>query len=565
MRKIGRRANQRFTVTILERFDIDRRQLRTLFLVYFRQDFRSSKSFLQQGRTEYVTSNSAVLSLLGLYLLTGLFISLAAFFATALSFSILMVSYTFFIVALTIIAESGNVIFNESETDILGHLPLSSRTLFAAKVLNLFSFTALLAVAVNFFPMLFGVWATGSNLLFPVGHLLAALGVSVFSASLVISGYGLLIRYVDKERFNNIVAYSQAALTIFFILGYQLMPRLMDTQGGGFVEANPGYFLLFPPAWFSGFAMLVMGRVDGFSLLLAALALVSLAFVTTLAMRKVSAGYSGFVSRLASDSGRHEGRAAARPSLLGRVKPVILRNPAERAVFDLVSTYLKRDREVKVRFYPTFADLLMFPVIGYFSAGLPDPFTDLAEESNFQTLAGAAMIPFLAMTAVETLIFSEHYRATYIFRVAPVARLRDVHAGVRKAIFVYVAVPGAMALTLLYAVLWQNPVHALLVTLPWLLLTPVMMLIPFMRRQRLPLSRKYQKGQQSARSIFLMMAVFFVLLFIGGMQSRSFDGQPSYPLFLAGFLLLASLAYLILRRLNGESAPLSRLTESSDN
>lgn len=550
-------------MTFLDKFGIDSRQLRTLFVVYFKQDFRGGKSVFQQGKKDYVTSNTAVLSLLGLYLTTGLFIGVAAFISNVLIFSIITISYTFFIVALTIIAESGNVIFNENEPDIIGHLPVTSRTLFAAKVLNLFSFTALLAAAINLFPSVMGIWAKGSNALFPAAHLVAALGVAMFSTALVVTGYGLLMRYVNKERFNNIIAYAQGALTIFFILGYQLLPRLVEDGGAALNEADPTYFLFYPPAWFSGVAMLIVGRVNWLSLALAALAALSLVLLVTLALRKVSAGYTSFVSALAHDAGgvkpkaeRRRKRATPSLSFVSRVKAAALREPVERAVFDLVSTYLRRDREVKVRLYPTFAYLLMFPVIGLFSGGLPDPFGDPDSKTIFQTLAGAAMIPFIAMSAVETVVFSEHYAAAYIFRVAPVGSRGGIHSGLRKAILAYVAIPGVVILLAMYGVIWKNLAHAALVLLPWLLLTPAMMLIPFIRRERLPLARKYQKGQQSARSMFLFMGVFLFFFLAGGVQSFSLSGGFSYYLFLAGITFFALLLHFVLHKASGESTPL---------
>lgn len=551
---------------MLQKFDIDPRQFKTLFAVYFKQDFRSGKAAFQQSRKEYVTANSAIWSLLGVYFFSGAIVSTTALLANVLVFSVLTLAYTFFFVALTIIAESGNVIFNDSEPEIIGHLPIRSRTLFAAKVANLFAFTALLALAMNLCPMISGIWAAGANAFFPVAHLVGALGAALFATAMVITGYGLLMRFVDKERFNNIVAYAQAALTIGFILGFQLLPRWMERVEASGQQSEPRFFLFFPPAWFSGITMLLLGRLDAYTLTLAGLALLALALLGWLALRKVSLGYASFVSRLTFDGGdaRPRGKAEKRrrspfAALTGKLKAVFLRQPVERAVFELVAIYLRRDREVKVRLYPNFAYILMFPFIGLLSIGLPDPFLD--KRAIFQTLSGAAMIPFIAMSAVETILFSEHYHAAYLFRVAPVESIGAIHNGLRKAILCFVALPGAFALALFYALVWGNLWHALVIILPWLLLTPVMMLLPFLRRERLPLSRKYQKGQQSARAIFLMLGVFVVFFFIGTLQAISLAIPQLVLAFPALVLLLAPLAYLILRALSGEAMPVRSLSE----
>src|ERR1051325_10807089 len=131
-----------FITTTLARYDVDARQLATLVGVYLKQDLRGGRAFMQFNAREYVSSNKALLMLFGMYVFTGLFIGMVAFSnIDVLHYSIITHTFTLLVVALALLAESGNVIFNESEADILGHLPISSRTYFAAKVLNLFLFT----------------------------------------------------------------------------------------------------------------------------------------------------------------------------------------------------------------------------------------------------------------------------------------------------------------------------------------------------------------------------------------------------------------------------------------
>ena len=105
------------------------------------------------------------------------------------------------------------------------------------------------------------------------------------------------------------------------------------------------------------------------------------------------------------------------------------------------------------------------------------------------------MIPFVGLTAVEGLVFSEHYHAAHIFLVVPIAKLADVHRGFRKALLMAVALPGYLVLYLLYSVLWENPWHALLLLSPWMMITPVAMMTPMniahtSHRPRSPLARR---------------------------------------------------------------------------
>jgi hypothetical protein len=223
-------------------------------------------------------------------------------------------------------------------------------------------------------------------------------------------------------------------------------------------------------------------------------------------------------------------------------------------VFDLVMIYLRRNREIKVRLYPSLAYFLFFPLLAVFTRELGDPFMD--GDSRFYSLIGAAMIPFVGLTAVEGLIFSEHYQASHIFLVVPIGRLADVHRGFRKALLIAVAVPGYAVLCLLYSVLWRNPWHALLLLLPWMMITPVALMTPFLFRQMLPLSRKYQKGQQSARNITLMLLSFFSLSIFGVAQSVAISDYIPYWSFLVAVAVLSPIVLFVLGRISGAARPL---------
>jgi ABC-2 type transport system permease protein len=557
----------------LRRRGIDARQLRTLLGVYLKQDLRGGKAFMQFGAREYVRSNLALLAIVGMYLFFGLILGTIVFTADldVFHYSVFILTFTILIVALAIVSESGNVIFNETEAEVLGHLPISPRTYFAAKVLNLFLFTLLLAASANLFPAAAGVLAIGSSPLFIFAHALSASLVALFATAVVVTSYGLLMRYASKERFDSIVTYSQVALVLFFMFGFQILPRVLGTENISFAPGFHWYYLLYPPAWFSGITLLLIGSFEPTSFALASLGILSLMAVGAVALRKVATGYSSYVSQLAYRDGEARPRAdvkarrAARPAALRvlplALKAIFLRTPAERAVFELVSIYLRRNREIKVRLYPSLAYFILFPLLAIFTEGLPDPFAGHGPAGY--SLMGAVMICFVSLTAIEGLIFSEHFPAAYVYRVAPIRNLGDVHGGFRKAVMTWVSLPGFAALVALYSILWRNPVHAILVLAPWAVLTPAVLILPFLLREALPLSRKYQKGQQTARNLSIFIISTVVLSFVAGAQMVAILGR--IPLLNLGFpywlffLLISAVSatsYFALRRLSGESRPI---------
>ncbi len=564
-------------ITPVDKLPVDWRHVKALLAVYFKQDLRSGKAAMRPDKNQYIKTNWALLMLVGTYSIMGLIVGMIAFTgADVLFYSILALSFTLIVVALAIVIESGNVLFNESEADVIGHLPIGSRTIFLAKIINLFAFTLLLAIPANLFPTICGIAATRSGWLFIPAHLISSVAMAVFASALIVTVYGLLMRYVSRERFDSIITYCQVGLAMFFILGYQVMPRLVEKYQFGANTQLRWYLLLFPPTWFAGLTMLVMGEINALTLGLSAVSILSIITLGFIALRKVAAGYSSQMSGISADRPRRttEGErlkfSQNRIGLMGAIKTAILRRPAERAVFDLALVYLKRNRETRVRLYPSLAYFIVFPFIALITEGLPDPFLQvdplIKGGLSLYSVMGPAFVCFIGQTAVEGLIFSEHYRAAYIFRIAPVSHLGEIHQGMRKVVLMLIVLPEFIILFAFYAALWRDPLHAFLVIAPWIAIAPATLMVSFTFREVIPLSTKYQKGQQTSRNLMIVMSAFIVAIFLGGAQWLGVKGIIPYWMILAGAPVLSALLYLLLRAVSRESRPLPPVDEkeSSD-
>ncbi len=174
----------------------------------------------------------------------------------------------------------------------------------------------------------------------------------------------------------------------------------------------------------------------------------------------------------------------------------------------------------------------------------------------------ALMICYISLTAIEGMIFSEDHSAAYIYRVAPIKKLGDVHSGFRKAVMSWITLPGFIALFVIYSILWQDPLHAAMTLAPWIAITPAVLMIPFLMREVLPLSRKYQKGQQTARNFTLFLSCFIGLSIVAAFQVMAIkerlpflDVNFPYWLFIVCAAIASTILYKILRALSGESKP----------
>ena len=128
----------------------------------------------------------------------------------------------------------------------------------------------------------------------------------------------------------------------------------------------------------------------------------------------------------------------------------------------------------------------------------------------------------------------------------------------------WVTLPGFTVLIALYSIMWRNPWHAILLHAPWIIMAPAVLMLPFLLREALPLSRKYQKGQQTARNLSIFILSMVALSFVAGIQVIAIAGRVplldlSFPywLFILLIAIVSAISYRVLRALSGELRPIN--------
>lgn len=491
---------------------IDRRQLWVLLKCYFRLSTRGrvTQSMGRGGKPR------SVFFVLGMYVFLGLMngVMLLTIQLDVFTYTVILHSMTFFVVGMAITAESGDILFNVNESDVLVHRPIHPRTLLLAKSLNLIAFALILAAALNLFPTFFGLAARGARMWFPVVHVISITLLCVFCASAVVCTYGLVIKFLDREKFDNFAAWSQVGMSVIFIGGYQVVPRLLQRFQELTFEPYARYLSPLPPAWFAGMDSWVAGDLpftDAVPLVVCGL--VFTAGLVYVAIGKLAPSYGEGLTRLSEGLSR-----AAKPTRVRRSRsirnPILrwwLRDPIERWAFRLAAVYMRRDREIKLRLYPSLSIFLVFPLIilldrnrGVFSAFMP--------------LMTIWILGTMPISALETLRMSSHYAAADIFAVAPLSSAAPVFHGVRKAIIYYLLAPAICIAGILIAYLTQGGRDSLLLAVPGLIAIPTLSLLPGLAEEYLPLSRPPARGEQSSRNMVLMFLTMLAMLGVVGVS-----------------------------------------------
>ncbi|HKQ59242.1 MAG TPA: hypothetical protein VJY35_15375, partial [Candidatus Eisenbacteria bacterium] len=221
----------------------------------------------------------------------------------------------------------------------------------------------------------------------------------------------------------------------------------------------------------------------------------------------------------------------------GAFMRLFMRDPVERGAFRLASAYLARDRDMRMRIYPSLAMVVVFPLLAIVDPG---------RTARYASLITVFIVGTLPATTMMTFKMSPHYLAAELFRYAPMHGTASLFHGVRKAMLLFLVTP---ALVLAGTLLWLGTAdpHTLRIAIPALLSIPTLSLLDGLTGDYLPLSIAPTSGRQGAIGVGIMIVGFMLLAAFGGIAAVA-DAQGWFWQLVAAEVVLLSIAHPLLLR-----------------
>mgnify|MGYP000342021365 CR=1 FL=1 len=484
------------------------RTLRRLYLTLFLRG-RSSRG-LNLGRAPRSIASKLGINLL-VYGLVGLTV-LGGAGPELFPFALRLHTVALLFVCLFIVGSTGELLFNREESEILLHRPVEPAELLRAKVRVMVEVCLWLALSFNLAGLAVGSLGPGGRLAFLPAHLLSTALMAVFCCSVVVLLYQLCLRWLGRERVDNVMTGLQMLLILLVIVGAQVAPRMLE-QGPRFTSVGPDSPLLlaFPPAWFAGLDAVLTGNFEAGALTLAGFAAAATLLVPWLALGRLAGTYQeGLQDGIESTTATHDRpRDGIRRLMRMPGLSWLLREPGRAAGFRLCAAYLARDRDTKLRFYPSIAPMLVIPVIL-----LATTFSSEASELGLSFAAAyLATVPPLANNLLR---FTQDWEASDTFRTTPMAGPGPLVHGARLAVSVLVVAP--ITLLMVVATLAMPATRgSLALLLPGILCLPLFSAAGGLMGPAIPLFRATEEARSASRGIwyFLMMMGAMILSGVG--------------------------------------------------
>jgi ABC-2 type transport system permease protein len=476
---------------------IDWGQLRALFAAGIKLDLRTSRS--AQGRTKLppLVIALVVYSFMGTLLATALVGQRDPFV-----YSLFTISAAMFMTGLVVIMEYGTAVVSPDDFQIIAHRPVSSKTYFWAKVGNLFFFVAATAGAMTLPAAIIGGISVG-GLSFAPAYAVSALASCVTMAGFAVLVYAVALRIWSYDKFTSAVTYVHTAATFVLVLGYIFLPRVLEGDVSLLAVERGGWVYAAPPAWFAGAVELATGGGGSQSVALALMALAATVALVAAASGTISLEYSRKLSELAASSGKAEAADEARRSVgFSRFGLALCRTDAERAGFELMSAYMRRDKKLRARILPAFGLPLAAYIAGLLTGELADPLAAGGSGVGLQQILGFYSM-FVGFFFASGMVQSDQWKASWIFYAAPLENRDELATGARKLVISRFLVPFFVILFALMSLAMPASSAAAFVIVVFLLALITFALLSLTSPQ-LPLSQAIEKTRQ-ARQIGLIV------------------------------------------------------------
>ncbi|MDO4721228.1 MAG: hypothetical protein Q4A78_11240 [Peptostreptococcaceae bacterium] len=547
--------NERFVLTLLgffrgvyERAGVDYAQmteiLRLKLIMDKRRVNRSLNPNEQSREKNYFLWNILTMMFMGVISATLMIYNFPAFLKINLFLIMVMT-----LMLSMFISDYSAVLLDLRGKNLFYARPIGQKTLSAAKMTHIVLYISAYALALCLpgiffsafrFGILFGLMLTGAVLF-------ATVTTVFFSGTL----YFLLLRTFSGERLKDILNYFQIGVTLFFILAYQIMPRLFLLDGLRYKERFWMFFL--PSSWFSApFAVVFEGKATLFMGLLSLTGLILPILLIFVYLGKIAPSFESCLERLSMS----ETAAESLSGFWNRLIRLSARGSQERAFMELILINTKRDRNFKLRILPQMVVASLFPLIMLANQMLRDWenfLQTLPQQPYYMALYGCGLITGGLYTYMTISDFS---KGAWIYGALPISRRSDIYFASYKIAILQYILPvhlfiGGMFLLLYRGSVWMGILTVILNNIISFLWASVI------RRSELPLAASLETAKSdSIIRLLLLMPVLGLMAGLHYFIVAIGKAEPLYMLLISASVLLLSWRWLIPKILEREDSVL---------
>ena len=365
-------------------------------------------------------------------------------------------SMFFFMLSATLISDFTSVLIDVRDTFIILPKPVSDRTFVLARLLHIFIHICKLVLPMALPGLIFMI--VEYNIAGALALLLLVLLVTLFAIFFINAVYILILKVTTPERFKSIIAYFQIGFAVLMYASYQVFPRLIGSFNldNFSFTTRPG-IIFYPFYWFASCWNLLHTLTLTTQSLIASLLAIVIPIVSLYVVVRFLA--PSFNNRLAMING---GSEAPKAAVDQKIKPanskttyshwlsaLCTRTPAERMGFRFTWKLMSRNRDFKLKVYPSIGYLLVYGFILFFRSDFTlSGFEENDSAAKGMVLSAVYFTALILTTSISQSPYSDKYKAAWFYYTSPLVRPGDVVLGGMKAALLKFYIPIVAIVTI---------------------------------------------------------------------------------------------------------------------
>jgi len=452
------------------------------------------------------------------------------------------VSFPMLVMGLAAIVEWDTLLPDPRDYRILTPLPVRLRTLFAAKCSALLLFMLIFAAAVNvassvMFPLV--AQLPGVNpLRFMAAHATALLAATTFTSCLLVALQGAAMNFLSFRWFRRISPLLQSLALVGLVCMFFLFPKMSSLFDVRQATVHPA-LAYYPPAWFVGLYLELLGQAGPAMHSLARMALLGLVAGAVSCLLAYTLSYWRHVKRsLETVTSLAGGPGPLKRFLALLADRVLVRHPLERASFHFIGQTLARSRRHRL-VMATYAGVGIALALDSLSLLILRLSHPGASRPGGMLLSIQLVLSFFALCGVRyAFTIPVELRANWIFQIAESNDGWRHIRSARKALVVFGGLPPLVVLFPAHCLLWgwRAAAQHLLYGLVLALVLARLLLVNF---AKIPFTCSYLPGKANVKLLGAgyFLAFLIYAYYMADLEARLLQ-RPSYLIVFSAAVLV---------------------------
>ncbi len=446
---------------IYQKAGIDIPKLKSILFYKLLMDDRSPNSIQnirnQNNKSKKEPSNISYVSIF-LNLMSGVFFMLV-FLIGKDHTTHLTLYFSIFIVFLSmmLISNFTSVLIDIRDNYIILPKPVNGKTVVLARLLHIFIYICKTIFPLTIPAIIF--LSINENVFAGLLLFIIVIFATLFTIFLISAVYILILKITTPEKFKNIISYIQIITAIVIYAAYQIVPRLISKIGLENIKlADIKWAIFMPSYWFAClFKWIFTLNGSPTEMISASLAVIVPIGSMYVVIKYLAPYFNQKLSMISGSEGNtitkiSPGKKNKKP-LDETLAGIVTNNTIEKAGFLFSWKMMSRSRDYKMSIYPAIGYIFVFIIVILLTGnknnkGFENLFTDKAKLTS-QLIIGVYVASFVLTAAITQMVYSEKYKAAWIYYSTPFNEPGQIISGGIKAVILQIHI----LITLIYLII----------------------------------------------------------------------------------------------------------------